>query len=183
MKKTLFKIRVPLVLALAVFLSLGAVGCGRQTGGSSTTAANTTVPDLTAAATTAPDLTVAATTALDVAATTADSVVMTDSYAQARESLSNDAGILLPALPDLVAEYMSGSNSYMLDIVDGENLSFDTFQVFYEFFTGLFGTCDEGFPSGSAGTTFDAQWTVNGRWIQLYWNGPDNPGIFINVVG
>lgn len=102
------------------------------------------------------------------------------SYATARAQFQTDTGILLPAICGLEVDYGAAG---MFDIVDGDNLTYATYGDFYDFFVDLYGACDVGYPDGAGGaSTREAQWTVDGRWIQVFWNGSGSPGIFINVV-
>ncbi len=111
-------------------------------------------------------------------------VQMTDSYKTNRANFKAVTGIELPALEKLEADeypYQAGDDSYCFDIIGGDNLNYQTYLTFENFFKGKLGDCDSGYPAGDETIGRDAQWTENGRWYQTFWD-KTNKAIYINTT-
>ena len=111
-------------------------------------------------------------------------VVMTDSYKTNRDNFKTVTGIELPVLEKLEVDeypYRSGDTNYCFDIISGDNLNYQTYLTFENFFKEKLGACDSGYPTGDEANGRDAQWTKNGRWYQTYWD-KTNKAIYINTT-
>lgn len=111
-------------------------------------------------------------------------VEMTESYKTNRENFKKVTGVTLPAVEKLEVDeypYKDGDTSYCFDIVSGDNLNYSTYEIFEKFFKDKFGDYDDGYPTGDEDFGRDAQWTVEGRWYQTYWD-KTNKAIYINTT-
>ena len=111
-------------------------------------------------------------------------IVMTESYKTNRDNFKKVTKIELPALEKLEVDefpYRDGDTSYCFDIIGGDNLNYQTYLIFENFFKEKIGNCDSGYPSGDETNGRDAQWTKNGRWYQTYWD-KTNKAIYINTT-
>ncbi|MBO4668243.1 MAG: hypothetical protein J5666_09010 [Bacilli bacterium] len=110
-------------------------------------------------------------------------VVMSESYKKGRDDFKAVTGVELPALEKLEAEdfpYEEGAKEYCFDITSGDNLNYETYLKFENFFKEKMGNCDPGFPEGNEETGRSAEWTKDNRWYQVMWDAT-NKAIYINT--
>ena len=107
---------------------------------------------------------------------------MTESYAEAKGLFKQMIGITIPGFSGLEVDYSMGETSFCFDITGGDNLDWETCQSFYDYYVGLYGNCNDGYPQGNGDNeNFDAEWTLeNGAWLQCLWDS-DNSSIYINA--
>lgn len=113
---------------------------------------------------------------------------MTESYRKGRELYKQITGVDLPVLDNLevdeegLSHFNAQSNDICFDIIGGSALNYQTYKVFEDFFKGLFGNCDDGYPSGNEQEGQDDQWTTpEYSWFQAYWDA-SNTAIYLNYV-
>lgn len=112
---------------------------------------------------------------IDSSSQSSESEIINESYKQAREEFEHVTGLLLPSFSDLTANnngYKDGDTQYLLDIVSGADLSYNTYLVFEDFFRNIFGNPTEINPTSSENVDRYAKWeTTANRWYQVNWNG------------
>lgn len=108
---------------------------------------------------------------------------MSYSYAAARDVFLRATGVTLPVITDVDGDIAFGDTYLMFDMVDGENLTHDTYELFLAFFNGLSGwTGKEDEHSSEEYPTYIYNNATSGVSIQVVWNGEsENGGIYLNV--
>ena len=106
--------------------------------------------------------------------TSSSQIVITESYSQARIEFEQLTGVSLPSYSDLDVNnnnYQEGDTAYVLDIVGGENLSYETYLGFETFFINLLGNPSELNPTANESIDRYAKWnTAGNRWYSVKWN-------------
>ena len=110
-------------------------------------------------------------------------VVMTESYKTARTQFKAVTGIEVPALEKLEVQeypYTEGTLGYCFDIIGGENLSIETFNVLKAFLDAKLSAWDIEGPSTDGEYTNVDYTSVAGDWIGLTWDAT-NKAVYLNA--
>ena len=95
------------------------------------------------------------------------------SYLAAREQFKEVTDLQLPVVYRLEADrqpvdsYLSGQSAYEVVLTGGKNLTQETYSLYLDFFEGLFGTCDEGYPVANETDGTQTRWTSDTRFFVL----------------
>ena len=108
---------------------------------------------------------------------------MSPSYAASREAFFGATGVTLPAIVDLNGDISFGGTYLMFDIVDGDNLTHDTYERFLSYFNELNGwSGQEDEHSSEEYPTYVYENATSGVSFQVVWNGEsESGGIYLNA--
>ena len=104
---------------------------------------------------------------------TSEEIVMTESYAKARDEFKEVTGMDLPIFSDMEVEpysYKEGDTTYCFKIISGKNLKYQNYFVFEDLFVELFGEPDKSDKTSHEENNRYAEWTRNDRWYQTFWD-------------
>ncbi len=104
---------------------------------------------------------------------TSEEIVMTESYAKARDEFNEVTRVELPIFSDMEVEpysYKEGDTTYCFKIISGKNLKYQNYFVFEDYFIELFGEPDKSDKTTHEENNRYAEWTRNDRWYQTFWD-------------